>query len=209
MASSRKDIEDIYVPALPIPTQQYDFQRTTQTNNILRLFFNKLVGTIKAITDVDDGGKYLYFPRGLFYDTTTQTAAATNTPYPLTYGITYIGNGVSITNNSEIRVPHAGYYNFQVSAQLASTNASSKLVHFWIRKSGVDVAYGAHEYTISGGGTQMVVQWNFIIDMLADDYIEIMWSTDGTNVEIHSHAPDAVQPGVPSVVAAVSFVSNS
>lgn len=202
------DLERLQQPIFPIAEPEYSPTQINTTYNILRLFFNRLGSAFNALVGTDDGGKYLYFPRGLFYDTTTQTAAAVDTGYVLTYNNTYIGNGINLTNNSEIRVPHAGYYSFKVSAQVESTNASTKTLFFWIRKSGVDVDYGAHEYTLSGSGTQMVVQWNFIIDMQVDDYIEVVWATDDTSVQVHSHAPDAVQPGVPSVVAAVSYVSN-
>ena len=63
-----------------------------QKDNVFRLFFNRVVAVLNALLTTDDGGKFIYMPRGLFYSTTAQTAAATNTGYPVEFENTYIGN---------------------------------------------------------------------------------------------------------------------
>ena len=56
---------------------------------------------------------------GTFYDTTTQTAAAINTAYPLTFNTTDLSFGVRRgTPTSRIYVDSEGIYNFQFSLQL-------------------------------------------------------------------------------------------
>lgn len=195
-------------PALPLAPEQYQRPYQDQSNNVLRLFFNRLIGLIREVISTDDGGKFLYFPRGLFYSTTNQTLAASDTGYPVEFEITYLGNGVSIVDDTEITVSADGVYNFQVSIQLESGSASAKTVWVWINKNGTAVPYGGHEYVIQGSGQKEVVIWNFSIDLEAGQYIEMYWAADDTNVDIHTHAPTSPHPGIPSAVVAVSFVSN-
>lgn len=196
-------------PALPLAPEQYQRPYMDQNNNVLRLFFNRLVNTVNTLLSTDDGGKFLYMPRGLFYSTTNQTAAATNTGYPVEFENTYIGNGISVAgvDNTRITVSADGMYNFQVTLQTAHTNSSDATVTTWINKSGTDVPYGGQVQTVKGNATR-ALYWNFSIDMLADDYIEMYWATDDTTLSLYTEAATALHPGVPSTIVAVSFVSN-
>jgi len=138
------ELNRIEPPALPLAPEEYQRPYADQSNNILRLFFNRLVGLIREIISTDDGGKFLYFPRGLFYSTTDQTAAATGTGYPIEFENTYLGNGVSIegANDSRITVSADGVYNFQITLQTDHVGGSDSTITTWINKNGTDVAYG-------------------------------------------------------------------
>lgn len=203
------EIDKVAPPALPLATEQYNRPYMDQHNNVLRLFFNRLANSLNTLLGTDDGGKVLYMPRGLFYSTANQTAAATSTGYPVEFENTYIGNGVSIVgaNDSRITVSATGMYNFQVTLQVISTNSSDTTVWTWINKSGTDVPYGGQVQTIKGNATR-AIYWNFSIDMLADDYIEMYWATSDTALSLHTEAATAPHPGIPSTIVAVSFVSN-
>ena len=194
-------------PAIPQAVNEYRRPYEDQRNNVFRLFFNRLVGTLNALLSVDDGGKYLYMPRGVFYSTTDQAAVATNTGYPVEFEITYLGNGVSIVDDTRITVTADGVYNFQVTLQTDHTSGSDSVVYTWINKNGTDVPYGAQEQTVKGSSVHAVF-WNFSIDLLAGQYIEMYWATDDTNLSLNTEAPTSPHPGVPSTIVAVSFVSN-
>lgn len=196
-------------PALPLAPDSYNRPFTDQNSNVLRLFFNRLIGTLNALLSTDDGGKFLYMPRGLFYSTVNQTAAAINTGYAVEFENTYIGNGVSIggVDSTRITVSADGVYNFQVTLQTAHTNASDAKVTTWINKNGTDVPYGGQIQTVKGNATR-ALYWNFSIDLLADEYIEMYWATDDTTLSLYTEAATTPHPGVPSTIVAVSFVSN-
>jgi hypothetical protein len=196
-------------PAIPQATFQYDRPYEDQRNNVFRLFFNRLIATLNALLSPDDGGRYLYMPRGLFYSTTNQTAAATNTGYPVEFENTYLGNGVSIggTNDTRITVTADGVYNFQVTLQTNQTSGSDTTVSTWINKNGTDVSYGGQEQTVKGNSVHAIF-WNFSIDLLAGQYIEMYWATDDTNLSLNTQTPSSPHPGIPSAIVAVSFVSN-
>ena len=201
------DIQKVEPPALPYPETGYSPSFFQQLNNILRIYFNRLSNAVNQILGTDDGGAFLYFPRGLFFSTVDQTAAATNTGYAVTFNNTYLASSVSVDSNSKITVTQDGVYNFQLTLQLTQTNSSAAELYIWINKNGTDVTYGGKRYTIQGND-YFSVAWNFSIDLEADEYIEMYWATDDTALEIHADAPTSPHPGIPSAVMAVSFVSN-
>jgi hypothetical protein len=196
-------------PALPLAPEEYDRPYQDQSNNVLRLFFNRLVGLVREIISTDDGGKFLYFPRGLFYSTTDQTAATTGTGYPIEFENTYLESGISIggTNDTRITVSADGVYNFQVTLQTDHVGGSDSTITTWINKNGTDVAYGGQQQTVKGNSVHAVF-WNFSIDLTAGQYIEMYWATDDTDLSLDTQTATSPHPGIPSTIVAVSFVSN-
>ncbi len=203
------EIDKVATPALPLAPEGYERPYMDQNSNVLRLFFNRLVNSLNTLLSTEDGGKFLYMPRGLFYSTTDQSATVVDTGYPVEFENTYIGNGVSIAgaDNTQITVTADGVYNFQVTLQTAHTNSSDVKITTWINKNGTDVAYGGQEQTIKGNANQPVF-WNFSIDLTAGQYIEMYWATADLALSLDSTAPTSPHPGIPSAVVAVSFVSN-
>ena len=87
------------------------------------------------------------------------------------------------------------------------TNSSDATVWTWINKNGTDVTYGGQKTTVKGNADRSLY-WNFSIDLTADQYIEMYWATSDTTLSLHTEAPTAPHPGLPSTIVAVSFVSN-
>jgi hypothetical protein len=142
---------------------------------------------------------------GSFYDTTTQSAAAVNTAYAITFNSTSLTQGVSIgTPTSRVYVDRTGSYNIQFSLQLVSTNAASKDVYIWADVNGTSVPESATKLTLSGSSNAYVAAWNFVIRMSAGDYFRLMWSTSNTNVQIARIAASAPVPAIPSVILTVA-----
>ena len=142
---------------------------------------------------------------GTFFDTTDQTAAATNTAYAITFDNTDLSAGVYRgTPTSRIYVDRPGAYNFQFSLQLQSTNASTKLVYIWPRINGVDVPDSATKITMKGAGEAYVAAWNFVLRMNTGDYFELMWATNDITVQLMADPATAFCPAIPSVILTVS-----
>ena len=200
-------IERPQPPALPQAPGQYDRGYKDQFNNVLRIFFRRITSTLNDLLSTDDGGKYLYMPRGLFYSTTNQAAAATSTGYPVEFENTYIGNGVSIVSDTRVTVSADGIYNFQVTLQTNHTNSSDSTIWTWINKNGTDVPYGGQIQTVKGNAASAVF-WNFAIDLEAGQYLEMYWATSDTTLTMYTEAPTSPHPGIPSTIVAVTFVSN-
>lgn len=142
---------------------------------------------------------------GSFYDTTTQTAAAINTAYAMTFNTTDLSFGVTRGSpTSRIYVDRPNVYNIQFSAQLDKTAGGVGLVWIWLRKNGVDVPDSAGQVRIQGNNAEIVSAWNYLTQLNAGDYIEIMWEVDDTTVQILYDPATAVHPAVPSVILTVS-----
>ena len=142
---------------------------------------------------------------GSFYDTTTQTAAAINTAYAMTFNTTDLSVGVTRGSpTSRIYVDRPNVYNIQFSAQLDKTSGGVGLVWIWLRKNGVNVPDSAGQIRIQGNDAEVVAGWNYIIQLNAGDYIELMWEVDDTSVQILYDPATAVHPAVPSVILTVT-----
>jgi hypothetical protein len=205
------ELNKVAAPNVPLPPVEYDRQYFDQMLNVLRLYFNRLDALTAQLTasgSIDPS--LLNNPNGLFFSTVDQTLAAINTGYPITFNQTYLNNNVALqtASTSKIEVAVAGVYNFQLSAQLKSTNASAKDVQIWIKRNNVTIGYSAHKYTVEGSDNHMNVSWNFNIDLAATEYIEMQWGADNTNVTLESIAASAPYPATASVVMAVNFIAR-
>jgi hypothetical protein len=142
---------------------------------------------------------------GSFYDTTTQTAAAINVAYPMTFNTTDLSFGVTRGSpTSRIFVDRPNIYNVQFSAQLDKTAGGVALVWVWLRKNGTDVPDSAGQIRIQGNNAETLAAWNYIIQLNAGDYIELMWEVSDTSVELLAEVASAVHPSIPSVILTVT-----
>lgn len=142
---------------------------------------------------------------GSFYDTTTQTAAAINTAYAMTFNTVDLSSGVTRgTPTSRIYVDTLNVYNVQFSAQVDKTSGGVGLVWIWLRKNGVNVPDSAGQIRIQGNNAEVLAAWNYIIELNAGDYIELMWEVDDTSVILLAEVASAVHPSVPSIILTVT-----
>lgn len=193
-------------PNLPQLGEAYDRRVQEQVHSVLRLYFNQLGNALRSLLG-DAGGQFVDCPNGLFYSPVTQTLAAANTGYPVALGQPYLHNNMSLTDTSRVTCSVSGVYNFQFAGQLTSTNASSKNVFVWLRRSGIDIGYSTRIYTISGSGSQSAVNWDFDIDMTAGQYLEIVWGATDTTVSLTATPATPPHPGTASAVLTVNFIA--
>jgi hypothetical protein len=142
---------------------------------------------------------------GSFYDTTTQTAAAINTAYAMTFNTVDLSVGVTVGSpTSRIYVDRPNVYNVQFSAQVDKTSGGIALVWVWLRKNGVNVPDSAGQIRIQGNNAEILVAWNYILQLNTGDYIELMWEVDDTSVILLADPASAVHPSVPSIILTVT-----
>jgi len=159
------------------------------------------------------GGGALGF-YGSFYDTTTQTAPTNSTGYAFKLNTTSESYGVSIENNgsgnpTRIKVLNSGVYNIQFSAQLDKSAGSTAHIEIWLRKNGTDVPDSATIVAIQGTNAETVPAWNFMLTLNANDYVELMWRTDDTNLLILYEPATSIRPLIPSLIVTVQQVMNT
>lgn len=153
---------------------------------------------------------------GAFQDNTTQTAASINTAYAVKLNTTDLTNGVSVVNDgssnpTRITLANTGIYNIQFSLQLEKTGGSGNMIaDIWIRKNGVDIPSTTGKVVLTGSAnaSPIVAAWNYVFDLAAGDYIQLMWSTSNDNVVIKAAAATSPHPSIPSVILTVTQQSG-
>ena len=142
---------------------------------------------------------------GVFHDSTTQSAAVINTAYPITFNGTDLTHGVTVgTPTSRIICSATGVYNFQFSVQLNKTSASAKKVWIWARVNGTNVPNSGTEITLAGSSAAIVAAWNFVLSITANDYFELVWSTDDMGCQITALTATSPVPAIPSIILTVT-----
>ena len=137
---------------------------------------------------------------GAFHDTSTVTATSTAVAYVMNIGSVDLQNGVSIVGGTKVTVANAGVYNFQFSAQLSNPNAAIANVSVWLRLNGVNVTDGAGTNGVpakhgANDGLQ-IISWNYVLSLAAADYLELVWHSDTTGVQLITF-PATTSPAVP------------
>jgi len=207
-------LENPVPPNLPLAPGTYDSRYQEQFNNVLRLYFNRLGGNLSSLLG-RSGGQYLQLPYGSFYDTTDQTAASTTAAYPITLNSTSLSNGVAVRSSSQITVSQNGIYNVQFSVQLSNDDNSSQDIDIWFRVNGTDVASSNTRFGLAArkgpsDPFHTVGTVNLLLDLVANDYVQLVWRTTDLDARIEEYAAGAspTRPEIPSVIVTVTFVSG-
>lgn len=136
---------------------------------------------------------------GSFYDTTTQTAAAINTPYAMTFNTTAESNQIAVVSGSRVTFKNRGSYKIQFSAQLDQSSGATHHIYIWMRKNGVDIPDSTGIVAIQGTSAETIAAWDFVVTVLGGDYIELMWAVENTGTQLSAVAATAFCPASPSV----------
>jgi hypothetical protein len=142
---------------------------------------------------------------GQFYDTTTQTAAASNTAYAITFNTTDVSNGVFLGSpTSRITVDTEGIYNFLFSIQIDKTSGGTGVFWVWPRINGVDLPDSNSQIRIQGNDAEQLVTVGYFFELNPNDYVEIMFAVSDTSVQVEAFPASAFYPSIPSIILTVS-----
>ena len=141
------------------------------------------------------------------------TTAGTRTPVYL--NITDYSSGVILAsaNTSKIYFQYSGLYNIQFSAQFSSANASPDNVTVWGALNSNDIPDSAGIITVPNihGGVfgAIVAGWNFYVQVVAGDELELYWATDSGDSVIMTYpsGTSPVHPASPGMIVTATFVS--
>lgn len=171
------------------------------------IFFAVTNGSWQELQGYNSAVPILHY--GSFYDDTTQTAAAINTAYAMTFDHTVEANGVSRGSpTSHIVVANTGVYNIQFSAQLDKTSGATGNIYIWLDINGSTVADSGTTIAIQGTAARTVAAWNFVVSLTAGQYFRLMWSTDDTGIRLLHNTAVSPCPAIPSVILTVTQVNN-
>ena len=189
----------------------YERRNLNENNGALNIFARKLTSVLGSLFG-PKGGKFMNNPYGAFQDTTDQTAAVVDTAYAMTFNTTDYANGVSVASNSRITVTDSGIWNLQWSGQFRNTDTQLHDARIWLKINGTVVTGSTGYISVpnSHGGVDghSIVGWNYFLSLNANDYVELWWETDSTNISIQAYPAAGNYPSTASLIATMSFVSN-
>lgn len=159
-----------------------------------------------ATWDYVSTGKHGY--SASYWSTQDQTGTA-NSIQAMTLNSVDWQTGITIANSSRITFANSGKYNIAFSAQLHQTN-SSAIVNIWLAKNGTPVTNSNTKVAIAANNPYAIAAWNFFVDAAANDYYQIMWSSDSADTIIEHEAATGsgatLHPAVPSIILTVNQV---
>lgn len=165
-------------------------------------------------------GRHINTPYNQFTSAADQSAANSYTAYEVTYGTSDFSAGVTLSNSSRLNVTHEGIYLFTYSVQLKNTTTDVQDVDFWFRKGGTDIASSNSRFALparksSGDPSHLIAVTPFMVNLAANDYVELVWKTTDVGVSIEYYAAVTASPGVtpaipatPSVIMTAQFIST-
>ena len=211
MANVKQQLESPSIPSLGYPPDEYERRHFNENYGSLNVFFRKLTTALGSLFG-PRGTRFMYAPLGAFQSTVDQTAAAANTAYAMTLNTTDYASGVSVASNSRITVTDAGIWNLQWSAQFENPDSQDHDGRVWLKINGTVVVGSTGFFAIpSKHGSvngHALIGWNYFLSLNANDYVELWWETDSTQVSIQAYAAAGSYPSTASLIATMTFVSN-
>lgn len=188
-----------------ISNTQWNQMYGLDTDQTIQEQIDEIQGEIAAI-----GSNYW----GSFWSTSDQTNPTANTMNLFTFNNADPSNNLvdlsGSTPTSIVKVLNSNVYNIQFSVQLKHSNSSKIDVDIWLRKNGANVADTNSRISLDTNDQHVVPAWNFVLPLIAGDYIELAWSSSDTTViaEYDPPASSPTRPAVPSIILTVTDVTG-
>jgi len=150
--------------------------------------------------------------RGSMSSSLTQGIVATSTPLVFTY--TDFGTLVGITESAgKIYSTAGGSYLLTFCIQFARSGGGgggNAEAEAWIRKNGTDVPNTNSRILLQGGSAEAIMTIPINIDMVAGDYVEVVYCATNTNVVAQAFPARTTPwtaPAIPSIIVNIDQVA--
>lgn len=146
---------------------------------------------------------------GAFHSQFTQTATTPNTIVIMSAETTDYSQGVTVVDGSKFVVQSGGTYNVQFSSVFRKIQGGSiEFVSVWPRVNGNDVPWSNTDVSMANNNELIVAAWNFLLELKGNDYVEIVWSSTTSQMEMVAIPPqiNPTRPGTPSVIVTLTQV---
>lgn len=210
---------------LPNPPSLWDPQYMRQLIRVIETYFGQLDSKTPNYAEsytADDfygSGLHITTPYGQFSSSSDQSAASTATAYPISFSSSDFIDGITLSSSSHLTVPHAGVYSVTFSLQAQNTTNDIEYLDVWLRKNGTNIASTNSQFSLpqrksTGAASSLIAETTILIQLAANDYIEVMWHVTNTGVGLKylpavaaSGSTPAI-PATPSAIVQVHYVSG-
>ena len=123
----------------------------------------------------------LVYDYGSFYDTAKQASSAVSSATAIKFSYEGLVSNISIQPNTsgqltKMTVLHAGVYSVHYAIQIIKPDVGVDEASVWIRRNGSAYLNTNTNFTISGRGIKNLLTGNYLVDLGANDYIELYFS---------------------------------
>jgi hypothetical protein len=150
---------------------------------------------------------------GAFWSNVDQTnAGATAVNFMTVNNSDPNNNDVVIgATSSQIKVLNDGVYNIQFSAQFDKSDGGKDNAEVWFAKNGVNIPDSNSLFSLEGNNDKLIAALNFMLELNANDYIQIAWHSADTAMFLHHDVAGVspTRPATPSVIITVQQVMNT
>lgn len=198
---------DIKISQLPLKSTLLsgtDLLEVSESQLIPGVFVSKKINRLKLIESIFAMGQH-----ASFYNDQTQTALAINTPTVISLPFIENQNGVNLNGVGQIEVTNEGLYNLQISAQIyRAMIGTAQHLDIWLRVNGTDLVNTNRRINVNNHTTYVVESLNYFVQLNAFDYIEIIFSTTSTDIQLQSEPINLTipHPETPSVIATINRI---
>ena len=136
---------------------------------------------------------------GSFYDVTIQSLDGPNVATPMKLSNTESSNGIQVVDGYKIQVANAGTYDVRFSAQIFhNLGSKTEALNIWLATgSGVGTPINvdwSNTQILFAKGERAVASRNFVLEMLANDYVILYWSSPNTDFVMTIVDPQVTPP---------------
>lgn len=147
---------------------------------------------------------------GIFYDTSKQ-ATLPSTATAIKFNFQQANNFISVVNNTtsmptRIIFLNAGIFQLNYHLQYIKPDAGTDELIVWIRKNNSALANSNNTYIIQGLGVKNNIAKNFLMELAANDYIELFFSVRNANTYLQGTLSSNTTPSRPATPSAVICV---
>jgi hypothetical protein len=123
----------------------------------------------------------IVYDYGSFYDTAKQASSGISSATNVKFSYEGLVSNISIQPNTsgqltKITVLHAGVYSVHYAIQIIKPDVGVDEASVWIRRNGSAYINTNTNFTISGSGIKNLLAGNYLVDLGANDYIELYFS---------------------------------
>jgi len=140
------------------------------------------------------------------YNVPSQSGFTPNTAYSVSASTISESYNISVVDGCKFTVSSGGTYNFQFSLQLDKLQGgSSENIDIWLSKNNVDVDWSNTRLTLANNNSLLVAAWNLVIDLNANDYLELKINVTSSEIILRS-ITSITSPNRPSIPSAIITV---
>lgn len=147
---------------------------------------------------------------GSFISLSSQTATSTATAYSVSADTQTSASGVSVVDGCKFYVASAGTYNIQFSLQVESTSGgNTQIMDIWLAINGENVPNSNTHVSVNSNNGRSVAAWNFLEPLNINDFVELKWRVDNTNLGlVYDGGPfsNPSRPAIPSAIVTLTRV---